>query len=192
LIACTNKQIATFLQLGKETGARAGEIFNLKWTDINFENRTVNITAEKGSNSRILRLPSKLIGMLNNLNKNNEQLFSHYKSLATLRRTFERHRKRTAHNLGNPRLLKITFHTLRHWKATTEYRKTKDLLYVMKILGHRNIKNTLLYTQLIPAENDEEYISKIARTIDEAKKLVEVGFEYVCQIEDAKLFRKRK
>ena len=62
----------------------------------------------------------------------------------------------------------------------------------MKLLGHRNIKNTLLYTQLIKSENDEDYVSKVARTIDEARKLVEVGFEYVCEIEDAKLFRKRK
>ena len=62
----------------------------------------------------------------------------------------------------------------------------------MKLLGHRNIKNTLIYTQLIKTENDEEYISKVAKTINEARKLVESGFEYVCEIEDAKLFRKRK
>lgn len=62
----------------------------------------------------------------------------------------------------------------------------------MNMLGHRNIKNTLLYTQLIKPNNDEEYISKVAKTIDEARKLVEVGFEYVCKIQDVKLFRKRK
>jgi hypothetical protein len=62
----------------------------------------------------------------------------------------------------------------------------------MKLLGHRNIKNTLIYTQLIKPSNDEEYISKVAKTIDEARMLVEAGFEYVCEIEKAKLFRKRK
>lgn len=62
----------------------------------------------------------------------------------------------------------------------------------MKLLGHRNIKNTLIYTQLIKPGNDEEYISKVAKTIDEARMLVEAGFEYVCEIEKAKLFRKRK
>jgi site-specific recombinase XerC len=73
-----------------------------------------------------------------------------------------------------------------------EYHRTKDILYVMKLLGHRNIKTTLLYTQLIKQDEDEEYISKVARTIDEATPLVEAGFEYVCDVEDAKLFRKRK
>jgi hypothetical protein len=62
----------------------------------------------------------------------------------------------------------------------------------MKLLGHRNIKNTLIYTQLIKADNDEEHVPKVAKTINEAKPLVEAGFEYVCDVEDAKLFRKRK
>jgi integrase len=51
-----------------------------------------------------------------------------------------------ATKLQNPRLLRITFHTFRHWKATMEYNRTKDILYVMKLLGHRCIKNTLVYT----------------------------------------------
>ena len=51
----------------------------------------------------------------------------------------------------------------------------------------QNIKNTMLYTYLLPNEENEEYISKIARTIEDARQFVEVGFEYVCEIEDAKL-----
>jgi hypothetical protein len=72
-----------------------------------------------------------------------------------------------------------------------EYARTKDILHVMQLLGHKNIKNTLKYTQLVNFKS-EEFACKVARTVDEAKVLVEVGFEYVCDIEDAKLFRKRK
>jgi len=61
----------------------------------------------------------------------------------------------------------------------------------MRMLGHKNIQNTLLYTQLIDFET-EEYHSATAKTVEEAQKLVEAGFEYVCSFEDAKLFRKRK
>ena len=32
----------------------------------------------------------------------------------------------------------------RHWKATMEYAKTKDILYLMKMLGHKDIKTTLM------------------------------------------------
>ena len=61
----------------------------------------------------------------------------------------------------------------------------------MKLLGHRNIQNTLLYTQLINFEGDE-FHSATAKNVEEAQKLVEVGFEYVCEFNDTKLFRKRK
>lgn len=82
-------------------------------------------------------------------------------------------------------------HTFRHWKATTEYAKTKDILRVMKMLGHKSIQNTLLYTQLVNFENDEFY-SANAKTVEETQKLIEAGFEYVCNFEEIKLFRKRK
>ena len=91
----------------------------------------------------------------------------------------------------NPRIDRITFKTLRHFKATMEYYKTKDILHVMQILGHKNIKNTLIYTHLVNFK-DDEYISKVAKTVEEACKLVEAGFEYVCEIEGVKIFRKRK
>ncbi len=72
-----------------------------------------------------------------------------------------------------------------------EYHHTKDLLYVMKILGHRNIQTTLIYTQLVNFKSDE-YTSKVATNVKEARKLIEAGFEYVTEMEDVKLFRKRK
>ena len=67
LIAGSNKKTSVFLQLLKETGMRCGEAFMLKWTDFDFENRTVNITPEKGSEPRQLRISPQLISMLNSL-----------------------------------------------------------------------------------------------------------------------------
>lgn len=87
--------------------------------------------------------------------------------------------------------MKIHFHMLRHWKATAEYHKTKDVLHVLKLLGHKNIANTLIYTQLVEFEGDE-YYSAVASNVDEAKKLIESRFEYVCNHENLMLFKKRK
>ncbi len=75
------------------------------------------------------------------------------------------------------------------------YKRTRDILFVMKILGHRNIKNTLLYVNLAEAlgeSGDDEYISAAARGLDEARRLVEQGFEYICDVDGYKVFRKRK
>jgi integrase len=176
LIACCNKHVAAFLQVAKETGARAGEIFALKWTDADFETRTLRITAEKGSELRIFKVSTRLVAMLNQIPKEGERIFSHYKRPQNLRRSFDRYRKRAAHKLGNSRLLQVHFHTLRHWKGTMEYHKTKDILHVMRVLGHKQIKNTLLYTQLVKFKENDEFVCKVARSPEEIQALIEAGF----------------
>jgi len=54
------------------------------------------------------------------------------------------------------------------------------------------MKTTLRYTQLLALPQNEEYICKTAKTVEEAKELIETGFQYVTDIGDAKLFRKLK
>ncbi|MEM3626397.1 MAG: site-specific integrase, partial [Candidatus Bathyarchaeia archaeon] len=179
-----------FLQLLKETAIRPGEAVKLQWIDLDPVNCTVRITPEKGSNPRIFKISRSLMERLTSLPHLNQWVFGGIK-LKSIQKQFQEQRKRLAAKLKNPRLLKITFVTLRHWKATIEYAKTRDILHVMKLLGHKNIQNTLVYTHLVNF-NEEEYISKAAWTLEEAQKLVEAGFEYVCDIEGAKLFRKRK
>ena len=82
----------------------------------------------------------------------------------------------------------ISFHALRHWKATIEYHKTRDILHVMKILGDKNIKNTLIYIVLGRAiygsHGNDEFIVKVAHNLKEACKLIEAGL-YVTDMEGA-------
>jgi hypothetical protein len=61
----------------------------------------------------------------------------------------------------------------------------------MRLLGHKNIKNTLIYTQLIEFEEDE-FVCKVAKTVKEAGGLIENGFDFICEFDGARLFRKRK
>ena len=168
---------------------RSGEADKLRWTDLDFEARLVRITPEKGSNPRILKLSSNALAMLNRLSRESNLVFGG--SLYNIRRTFERQRKKLAVKLGNPRFNQIMFHTLRHWKATMEYAKTKSLPHVQQILGHKSMLSTTLYVQLVNFESDDFY-SETARNVEEAQKLVESGFEFVCDIDNVKLFRKRK
>jgi hypothetical protein len=58
-------------------------------------------------------------------------------------------------------------------------------------MGHRNLKNTLVYTHLVNFKSDE-YTVRFVETIPEACTLIEAGFEYVTDMDGAKLFRKRK
>jgi len=61
----------------------------------------------------------------------------------------------------------------------------------MNLLGHKNIQNTIIYTHLINFE-DDEYHTAVALNVEEARKLIEVGFEYICTHENRMIFRKRK
>jgi len=190
LIAGCSKRVATFLQLLKETGMRPGEAWRLKWVDVDFEKSTVTVTPEKGSKPRIFKMSSKLEAMLKALPLKGKYVFNNGQ-LDHFAGNFRKQRRRVAAKLKNPRINRITFKTFRHFKGTMEYHRTKDILHVMKLLGHRNIKNTLIYTQLVDFGNDE-YVCKAAETVEEAHVLIEAGFEYVCEVEGVKLFRKRK
>jgi integrase len=193
LIAGCGNRTSAFLQLLKETGIRAGEAWQIKWTDIDIENRIVRVTPEKGSNPRAPKISEKLLAMLQGIRKNTNRVFGNY-TLAGFSCSFQRQRKRTALKLQNPRIAQITFHTFRHWKATMEYHRTKDILYVMRLLGHKNIKNTLVYTQLMPFKEDDQFICKVATNTAEACKLIEDGFTFITGEYDdgGKIFRKPK
>ena len=194
LIAASGKKLAAMLQLLKETGMRVGEARRLKWTDIDFKRKLIILNQpEKGSEPRIFNVSEKLINMLNNLQRKSERVFGD--SPNALKASFYHKRKRLAQKLQNPRLLKIGFHTFRHWKATMEYHKTKDILHVMKLLGHKNIENTMIYINVEQAlfhEENQEFHVRVAQKPDEIKSLLEAGFEYVCEKDGLLFFRKRK
>jgi glutaredoxin 2 len=116
-----------------------------------------------------------LINQLNKLKKTNEKIFN--VSDKSISNTFMEVRKRTAERTGNPRFLKIHLHTFRHFKATTEYHKTKDIIHIEQALFN--------YTS-------DEWTSKIANTPEEACKLIEAGFTYINSMGEKAIFKKRK
>jgi hypothetical protein len=73
-------------------------------------------------------------------------------------------------------------------------KKTRGILHVKNLLGHKNVNNTLRYirfAETLDGQEDEWYC-KVAKTINEATILIESGFEYVTEMDGAEIFRKRK
>lgn len=209
LIAGCGRKTATLLKLLKETAMRLGEAWLAEWTDFDSQNRTLMCqNPEKHSRARAFEISAELTQMLLALPRHSQFIFSclkqpqakedrksHLLRLKRQKGILGHQRLRVAQKLKNPRIAEISYHSLRHWKATQLYHQTKDILYVMKFLGHRSIKNTLIYIDLESisyTHGGDDYHAKTARTETEALKLIEAGFEYVCTIEEAKLFRKRK
>jgi integrase len=194
LIAGCGRKTATILQTLKETGMRIGECLSLTWGSLNAEAHTLTLnTPEKNSLPRIFKISPKLTAMLQSLPKVCERIFGHVHS-KTPSVCLAQQRKKIAKKLANPRIAKIHFHLIRHWKGTIEYHKTHDLVHVQRLLGHKSILNTMIYVNLEQAifEVSDDYVVKTASTVDEATKLLEVGFEYVIDMDGRKLFRKRK
>ena len=186
-----SRTITCFLQLLKETGVRPGEAWQLTWTNIS--SNIVTVTPEKNSNPRQFKVSEKLMAMLNQIPRRHDYVFrkTPKSELRNFRRVYIRQRNNIALRLSNPRIKKVSFKTLRHFKATMEYHKTKDILHVMQILGHKNIRNTLVYTHLVNWESDE-FISKVATSQKEITELIEAGFEFILQKVGLAYFRKRK
>jgi len=132
----------------------------------------VRVTPEKGSNPRIFHTSAKLAAMFENLQKDyRDRVFSNRSMrLDHHSNHFRQQRKRIAWKLKNPRILRITFKTFRHWKGTMEYHRTKDIVHVQRILGHKNINNTLVYITLAEElfKDQQEYISKVAKHVKRA------------------------
>ena len=195
LIAAAGKKTAAFLQLLKETAMRVGEASRLRWTNVDLQRRLITLNEpEKNGKARIFNISQKLVNMLAALPKTSEYVFGTSNKISRSS-VFYKLRKKVAKKLGNPRILKISFHTFRHWKATMLYHQTKDIVYVKEFLGHKSLDTTLLYIQLEQAlfkEDNEEFHVKVASDPEEIKALLEAGFEYVCNKDGLMFFRKRK
>jgi len=77
-----------------------------------------------------------------------------------------------------------------------EYHRTKDILHVKQLLGHKQIQNIMVYINLENAvfndKRNDEFTVRVAKNVTEAGKLIESGFDYVTDMDGQKLFRKRK
>jgi len=190
IAACRSRRMAAYLQTLKETFADPGEALRLRWIDFSAKDNTITINKPvKRHSPRQLQISNKLATMLNALPRNSKCIFpTTYRAVC---KGFQRIKRRVASNIENPRLLSITLRTFRHWGATMTYHYTKNILLVQKLLGHKNIRNTLKYTQLIHFKDDEFDVAT-ATTLEEAKELLAAGFNYITEMKGVKLFRRPK
>jgi len=188
ILGTISKRMTAYLQTLKETMADPSEALRIRWTDISGNVIMLNHPV-KGHYPRPLQVSNELIAKLNGLPKTSELVFPMtYEAVACCYRIL---RKRVAHKADNPRILKITLTTFRHYGATLLYFQTKNILLVKKLLGHKKIENTMKYTQLVTF-SDSEYEVATAQTLEEAKQVLSAGFDYVAEKDGIMLFRKPK
>jgi integrase len=132
------------------TGLRRGEVFNLKWTDIDFRQKqlTVEGTTAKSGQTRHIPLNKEAFKLLENWKPQSDGLFV-FSSPVTgvkfdnVKRSWEALRERAG-------LPGFWFHDLRHTFASKLVMAGQDLYVIKELLGHSTIQMTERYAHLAP------------------------------------------
>jgi integrase len=152
-----SKQLHDISLLSLHTGLRAGEIFNLKRQDLDFNNEIINVSDPKNKEGRkafmtksvkkillerVSALPDEYIFLSRDGKKINE-----------VSNTFNRAVNRLGFNKGiKDRRQKLTFHSLRHSFASMLALQGESLLTIRELMGHKSLAMVQRYSHLIPNE----------------------------------------
>ncbi len=152
--------------LSLNTGLRQGELFNLKWENINFERAILTIAGDlaKSGKTRHLPLNTLALQLLKNWKtqtKNNEFIFQN----PNTNKPFDNVKKAWRTILEQAKIEKFRWHDMRHHFASKLVMAGVDLNTVRELLGHADIKMTLRYAHLAPehkANAVEKLVSKFS------------------------------
>lgn len=130
-------------------GLRLNELLNLKIKDIRSSEKIIRINQSKGNKDRIVSLPDKLLDILRDyylVYKPTNYLFEGEKGNRYSERSVQLVLKKS---LANAKIkTEGTVHTLRHSYATHLIQSGIDVRIVQELLGHENIKTTMIYTHI--------------------------------------------
>ena len=132
------------------TGMRLSEALGVRVKDIDTNRLTIKVNGGKGKKDRFVDVPIKLI----------EVLREYYKLYRPVDRLFYgnspeigmKHRTVQSQILKSKQRAKILHdvspHTLRHCYATHHMENGTNIVYLQKMLGHKNLKTTSIYLHL--------------------------------------------
>jgi len=150
------------LKVAYHTGMRKGEIFKMKWKDIDWRRREIRIPESKGGRERRVPINAELYGLLFELHSKNgvsEYVFTNPKTarpFVDIKRSFKTACKKAG-------IEDFHFHDLRHTFASGLVRKGEDLVVVKELLGHRSLMTTQRYLHALDKEKRkavEKLVSK--------------------------------
>lgn len=136
------------LMLGYSGGLRISEVINLKITDIESDNNRIRVEGAKGQKDRYTLLgdyPLSLLRQYYQKEKPNYYLFEGQTggkySTTSIQKILNRAKEKS-------KLVKGTYHSLRHSFATHLLEDGTDLRVIQELLGHNSPKTTQIYTKV--------------------------------------------
>jgi integrase len=148
-----NEHIRNIIICALQTGMRKSEILKLKWSQVDLENKTITIlysqtlkTKNKGKNSRVLDINSKLYEILTIFDDSKEYVFVNPKT----NKPFTHIDKSFSSLLRAAKIINFRFHDIRHTVATRMVADGIDLVAIKDLLGHSSIQTTMIYAHSMP------------------------------------------
>ncbi len=139
----------TLLRLCYGLGLRVSEVVNLRIADIDSGNMQVHVRRAKGKKDRYVPLPASILGQLRTYFKQfrpKEFLFEGQHGGAYSARSAQQVFKHSMRLAGINK--QVGIHSLRHSYATHLLEAGTDISLIQKLLGHENIKTTLIYAEI--------------------------------------------
>jgi len=171
-------QVRDMALLSLHSGLRAGEIFNLRWQDIDPENGLIHVSDPKSGRSRKAFMTETVKRMFDSKQRGNpdELVFKNRKGekITEISKTFSKVVKHLGFNDGvtDPRQ-RVTFHTLRHTFASWLAIQGTPILTIKELLGHQTLAMTERYSHLIP-DNKIEAIAGLEQRFIRESKVVDI------------------
>jgi integrase len=139
------KPLYLLVFLAISTGARRGELLGLRWSDIDFNNRTALLKSTKNGESRVLTFPLPAIAVLKKFRKvGNDLIFAS----STLPDRPMEYRKHWLRALKLAEIENFRFHDLRHTAASYLVMNGATLHEAGEVLGHKSMETTKRYAHL--------------------------------------------
>ena len=139
-----NLKHKAIIMLGYSCALRVSEVLNLKIEDIDSNRMLINIQNAKGRKDRIVVLSPVVLETLRKYFKRYKPITYLFNGQKSLQYSAESCNKIVKKYIGEH----YHFHTLRHSGATTMHESGTDLALIQKLLGHNNIKTTMVYTHI--------------------------------------------
>ena len=166
-----NPKHKLMLLIGYGAGLRLSEIIYLRWEDILFAEHKIHLKHTKGARERMVMLPWSIVAFLENY----RQLYpsegwvfqGQYKGEPISASTVQQVMRNAVKKAGLTK--KATVHTLRHSFATHLLESGTDLRFIQELMGHKNIKTTVVYTHLTKRSADRIQ-SPLDRMVDGMQK----------------------
>ncbi|MBC8354123.1 MAG: tyrosine-type recombinase/integrase [Planctomycetes bacterium] len=141
------------------TGMRVSEVVRVRWRDLDFDRRLINVWQGKGRTDRQVTLPICFESLLRTLStdrggddfvfpsENNTRRGRHLSP-----RTAQRVMERAVRIAGIKK--KATPHSLRHSFATHSFENGCDIRRIQKLMGHVKLETTTIYVKVAKPTDD--------------------------------------